>query len=62
MTEDSDEATGDHSGEQGTGARRPWERVTAPQQGYSMRDVGIGVIVAAVSLVITFGIPLAFTL
>jgi hypothetical protein len=58
MTEDSDEATG----EQGTGGRRTWERVTAPQQRYSTRDVGIGVVVAAVSLVITFGIPLAFTL
>lgn len=60
MTEGSDDA-----GEAGPAARgterRTWDRVTAPQQAYSARDVGIGIVVAAISLVITFAVPLAFT-
>ncbi|MFT4890810.1 MAG: hypothetical protein ACI9YT_001731 [Halobacteriales archaeon] len=62
MTDDADESTeGEPEEDDGTG-RRTWERMTAPQQDYSIRDVGIGVVVAAISLVVTFGIPLAFTL
>ena len=61
MTEDSDGAGDGEPEEHGT-ERRTWERVTAPQQAYSPRDIGIGIVVAAISLVITFGVPLAFTL
>lgn len=35
-----------------------WERLTAPQSSYSMRQVGIGVLVLLVGAAITFGIPL----
>ncbi len=33
------------------------ERQTAPQQAYTMRDVGVGFAVALVGMVIVFGIP-----
>lgn len=33
------------------------ERQTAPQEPYTMRDVGIGFVVALVGMVIVFGIP-----
>ena len=33
-------------------------RTTAPQSEYSMRDVTLGAVVAAVGLAATFGIPL----
>ncbi|MFB6170342.1 MAG: hypothetical protein ABEJ06_04260 [Haloarculaceae archaeon] len=33
------------------------ERQTAPQQPYTMRDVGIGFVVAIVGLAIVFGLP-----
>jgi len=59
MTADSAEATEHGDGET---SGETWERVTAPQQAYSARDVGIGIAVAAISLVVTFGVPLAFTL
>jgi hypothetical protein len=61
MTEDSDDAGDGEPAEHGT-ERRTWERMTAPQQTYSARDVGIGIVVAAISLAITFGVPLAITL
>ena len=35
-----------------------WERSTAPQSSYSMRQVGIGFLVLLVGAAITFGIPL----
>jgi hypothetical protein len=35
------------------------DRVTAPQQEYSMRDVGVGLVVFVVGLAVTFGVPLA---
>ena len=34
------------------------ERVTAPQQDYSMRDVGVGLVVFLVGAVLAFGVPL----
>lgn len=34
------------------------ERQTAPQQPYTTRDVGVGIVVAIVGVVIVFGIPL----
>jgi hypothetical protein len=34
------------------------ERQTAPQGPYTTRDVAVGFIIAAVGLVVTFGIPL----
>jgi hypothetical protein len=37
------------------------ERQTAPQEPYTMRDVGVGAIVAIIGLVIVFGIPLLAT-
>lgn len=67
MTGDSDEVSegdaegGDETGEDAPG-RRTWERVTAPQGDYSARDVGIGVVVAAIGLAVAFGVPLALTL
>ena len=33
-------------------------RTTAPQSEYSMRDVALGAVVAAIGLAATFGIPL----
>ena len=38
------------------------ERQTAPQEPYTMRDVGVGAIVAIIGAVIVFGIPLITTL
>lgn len=35
------------------------KRTTAPQSGYSMRDVGVGFVVMAVGLVVTFVVPYA---
>jgi hypothetical protein len=37
-------------------------RTTAPQSEYTASQVGLGVAVALVGLVVTFGIPLALTL
>lgn len=34
------------------------ERVTSPMQDYSMSQVGIGFVVLAVGLVVTFALPL----
>jgi len=36
----------------------PPERSTAPQSDYTMGDVGTGVVVALVGVVVTFGLPL----
>lgn len=35
------------------------ERSTAPQSEFTMRDVGTGIVVLAVGLVLTFGLALA---
>jgi hypothetical protein len=35
------------------------ERTTAPQSDYTTRDVAIGALVAAVGMVVVFGVPLA---
>lgn len=35
-----------------------WERSTAPQSAYSMRQVGIGIVIFLVGAAVTFGIPL----
>lgn len=61
MTEDSTDSRDGEPEEHDETGRPTWKRMTAPQQPYSARDVGIGVVVAAISLVITFGIPIAFT-
>lgn len=37
------------------------ERVTAPMQSYTSRDVGVGVAVFAAGLLVAFGVPLALT-
>lgn len=64
MAEGDEAAHQDHAAsapesEYGHGTKRPAEeRTTAPQSPYSMRDVGIGVAVAAVGFVIAFVIPL----
>ncbi len=39
--------------------RAPPLRTTAPQSDYTMRDVGVGVGILAVGLVLTFGLALA---
>lgn len=36
-----------------------WARRTAPQSPYTMRQVGIGIVVAAVLVALAFGVPLA---
>lgn len=38
------------------------ERTTSPQQPFGTRDVGIGFLVLAVGLVLTFGLALGLTL
>lgn len=38
-----------------------WARSTAPQSDYTMRQVGIGIIVLVVGAIVAFGIPLALT-
>lgn len=37
------------------------ERQTAPQEPYTMRDVGIGAVVALIGMIIVFGIPILTT-
>lgn len=37
-------------------------RTTAPQSSYTSRDVGIGLAVLAIGLVVTVGVPLVFVL
>ncbi len=37
-------------------------RTTAPQSDYSLRDVAIGVVIAAVGIAVTFAIPIVGTL
>ncbi|MDZ7746084.1 MAG: hypothetical protein U5K28_06055 [Halobacteriales archaeon] len=37
------------------------ERTTAPQSDYTNREVAAGAIVAAVGILITFGVPLLLT-
>ncbi|PSQ09764.1 hypothetical protein BRC95_00265 [Halobacteriales archaeon QS_5_68_33] len=39
--------------------RAPPLRSTAPQSDYAMRDVGVGCVVLAVGLALTFGLALA---
>lgn len=36
-----------------------WERSTAPQSSYTAREIGIGVAVFLVGLLIAFGVPVA---
>lgn len=38
------------------------ERQTAPQEPYTMHDVGVGAVVAIIGMVIVFGIPILTTL
>lgn len=38
------------------------DRQTAPQEPYTMRDVGVGGLIAIIGLLIVFGIPLITTL
>lgn len=40
-------------------SREPPLRSTAPQSGYTTRDVGVGVVIFLVGAVLTFGLPLA---
>lgn len=37
-------------------------RTTAPQSSYTSRDIGIGLAVLAIGLVVTVGVPLVFVL
>lgn len=37
------------------------ERQTAPQEPYTMREVGIGAVVAIIGMIIVFGIPILTT-
>lgn len=64
MADDADhEATDDPDDREGieSGPGEPTtERTTAPQSEYTGRDVAVGVVVAAVGIAITFGVPLLF--
>ncbi len=53
MTEESGE-----NEEQATADQGIWKRSTAPQSEYSSRHVGIGLVVFAIGVVITVGLPL----
>lgn len=48
------EAEASEPGEDGV-----WARETAPQSPYSMRQVGIGLVVLAIGAAVAFGVPLA---
>jgi len=37
-----------------------WARETAPQSAYTMRQVGIGLVVFVLLAILAFGVPLAF--
>lgn len=50
--------TEDHHGSEETGI---WARSTAPQSAYGSREVAIGAAVAAIGLLVVFGVPLALT-
>jgi hypothetical protein len=43
----------------GTGS--VWDRSTAPQSPYTGREIGIGIAVFLVGMLIAFGLPLALT-
>lgn len=38
-----------------------WARSTAPQSPYSMSQVGTGIVIFVIGLLITFGIPLVLS-
>lgn len=48
----------DHGGGDGHDAPYATERTTAPQSDYTARDVAVGALVAAVGMVVVFGVPL----
>lgn len=53
-------ADDDRSGERATSADSDdvWARQTAPQSPYTIRQVGIGILVLAIGLVLSFGVAL----
>jgi hypothetical protein len=57
----SDHADHDHAGDEPDHHEHEaeLERVTAPMQEFSTREVTVGFVVLLVGLVVTFGIPLA---
>jgi len=59
MTEDGHEIDGAHTHE--SDPKPATERKTAPQTPYSMRDVGVGAIVAAVGILLVFVVPYLLT-
>lgn len=58
MDTDSATESADAAGEESTPTHAG--RTTAPQQPYSMRQVGTGIVVLAVGLVVAYLLPLAF--
>jgi hypothetical protein len=50
--------TADHDDHEHHPHRDEKGRTTAPQSEYTTRDVAFGVVIAAVGLLLTFGIPL----
>lgn len=38
-----------------------WARETAPQSAYTLRQVGIGLVVFVILAIVAFGVPLAMT-
>lgn len=50
--EDHDDHGGDNDAPYAT------ERTTAPQSDYTVRDVAVGAVVAAVGMAVVFGVPL----
>ena len=59
MTEDGHEIDEAHTHE--SDPKPATERKTAPQTPYSMRDVGVGAIVAAVGILLVFVVPYLLT-
>lgn len=56
MTEADMEHPSDGSDEDGI-----WARATAPQTPYTSRQVGIGLVIFVIGVVVTFGVPLVLT-
>lgn len=57
MSDEADteaEAESDQPGEDGV-----WSRETAPQTPFTLRQVGIGLVIAVVGAAVAFGLPLA---
>ena len=60
MTDDTDPVA-DHDSAADVGHDLAAERTTAPMSEYGSREVGLGVVVFAIGIAVTFGVPLLAT-